>query len=165
MIKVFKDTKKRANEFAAYTAPDGTRYPRIPADLLEEVAEPTPPDEYLTAPENFYRTEQDNAPYVVYTRKSDEQIMAAAFAKFEQALTQHLDSVAQARRYDNRITCMVRAGFPGPFQAEGKAFAQWCDSCNAMAYLLMEQVQNGEIELPATTQELIDALPVMEWPA
>ncbi len=40
-------------------------------------------------------------------------------ADFDAALTAHLDATAQAKRYDNRITCMVRAGFPGPFQAEG----------------------------------------------
>lgn len=84
---------------------------------------------------------------------------------FDAALTAHLDGTAQQRRYDNRITCMVRAGFLGPFQAEAIAFATWCDACNAMAYDLMAEVQAGAISLPATTQELIDALPEMVWPS
>jgi hypothetical protein len=78
---IFKDTKKRANEFAPYTDADGTRYPRIPAELLEEVDDPVPPDEYLINPDYYYRTEQDDAPYVVYTRKSDKQIAEALLAK------------------------------------------------------------------------------------
>jgi hypothetical protein len=71
---IFKDTLKRANPYAPYTAPDGTRYPRIPMELLEEIQEPSPPEEYLTHPQRWYRNEQDDAPYVIYTRKSDEQI-------------------------------------------------------------------------------------------
>lgn len=85
-------------------------------------------------------------------------------ADFDAALTTHLDATAQARRYDNRITCMVRAGFPGPFQAEAIAFATWCDTCNATAYELMAEVQAGTRPLPATTQALIDSLPEMVWP-
>jgi hypothetical protein len=88
-----------------------------------------------------------------------------ALEDFDRALTAHLDATAQARRYDNRITCMVRAGFPGPFQAEGVAFATWCDTCNSVAYELMAEVQAGVRPLPETTQALIDMLPVMEWPA
>ena len=89
---------------------------------------------------------------------------APTVADFDAALTAHLDATAQARRYDNRITCMVRAGFPGPFQAEGQAFATWCDTCNAMAYTLLANVQVGTRPLPATTQALIDTLPPMVWP-
>ncbi len=86
------------------------------------------------------------------------------FADFDRALTDHLDKVAQARRYDNRITCMVRAGFAGPFQAEAVAFAQWADACNAQAYQLLAQVQAGTLALPQTTQAFIDLLPPMVWP-
>lgn len=86
-------------------------------------------------------------------------------ADFDAALTAHLDATAQSRRYDNRITCMVRAGFPGPYQAEGAAFATWCDTCNSIAYTLMAEVQAGTRPLPETTQALIDELPLMVWPA
>lgn len=86
-------------------------------------------------------------------------------ADFDKALTRHLDATAQSRRYDNRITCMVRAGFAGPFQAEATAFAIWADSCNALAYQLMAEVQAGTRELPTSTQALIDLLPPMVWPA
>jgi len=76
---IFKDTKKRANQFAPYTAPDGTKYSRVPMELLEEVVEPQPPEDYNE--DLYYRSEQDEAPYVVFTRKSDEQIAEQARAR------------------------------------------------------------------------------------
>lgn len=85
-------------------------------------------------------------------------------ADFDRALTEHLDKTAQARRYDNRITCMVRAGFAGPFQAEAVAFAQWADDCNALGYQWLAQVESGALALPKTTQEFIALLPPMVWP-
>lgn len=83
---------------------------------------------------------------------------------FDRALTAHLDATAQARRYDNRITCMVRAGFPGPFQAEGIAFATWCDTCNATAYHLLTLVQEGKAPPPPSIDAFIASLPLMVWP-
>ena len=83
---------------------------------------------------------------------------------FTNALTAHLDATAQQRRYDNRITCMLRAGFAGPFQVEAFAFATWADACNAMAYKLQAEVQAGTRPMPPSTQALIDVLPPMVWP-
>lgn len=83
---------------------------------------------------------------------------------FDRALTDHLDATARAKRYDNRISCAVRAGYPGPFQAEGAAFAAWMDACNAQAYALLAEVQAGTRPLPSSTQALIDLLPPMVWP-
>lgn len=91
MITVFKDTKKRANRFAQYTAPDGTRYPRIPAEMLEEVQEPAAPEDY--SDELYYRTEQDDAPYVLYTRKSDEQIAELMLAKAKAERQAEVDAI------------------------------------------------------------------------
>lgn len=90
---------------------------------------------------------------------------ALTVADFDAALTAHLDTTAQSRRYDNRITCAVRAGYSGPFQAEGQAFAAWMDACNAFAYTLLAEVQAGTRPLPDSTQALIDLLPPMVWPA
>ena len=72
MIPIWKETKLRCNPHARYTAPDGTKHVKVPTDLYEEIAEPAVPEDY--SPDTYYRTEQDEAPYVVYTRKSDEQI-------------------------------------------------------------------------------------------
>lgn len=89
---------------------------------------------------------------------------APTLEDFDAAMTAHLDSTARQRRYDNRITCMVRAGFPGPFQTEGIAFATWCDTCNAFAYSFMAEVVAGTQPMPATTDEFIGLLPPMVWP-
>jgi len=96
---------------------------------------------------------------------TQDQINAIYIARFDKALKDHLDATAQARRWDSRITLAVRAGYPNPWQQEAISFGTWMDSCNAFAYTLMAEVQAGTRPLPATTQELIDALPVMVWPA
>lgn len=100
--------------------------------------------------------------------KTAEELEAdkqALIAQYEQALVNHLDSVAQSKRYDNRISCSVRAGYPGPFQAEGQAFASWMDTCNATAYQWWAQIEAGTKPMFASTDEFIAALPVMVWPA
>lgn len=90
--------------------------------------------------------------------------LQTTIAAFDAALTAHLDNTAQQRRYDNRITCMVRAGFAGPFQAEGVAFATWCDTCNTTAYAMLAAVQAGTEPMPESPAAFIATLPAMVWP-
>jgi hypothetical protein len=78
------------------------------------------------------------------------------------ALDSHFDLVAQSRKYNNRYTCALRAGYAGPFQSEGRSFALWMDSCNAKAYLELDLVMSGRQEAP-TIDELIAGLPVIDW--
>lgn len=85
-------------------------------------------------------------------------------AEIVAAMESLFDTTAQARRYDNRITCALRAGYPGPFQAEGLAFATWMDTCNATAYQMLAQVQAGTMQMPATTADALALLPAMQWP-
>jgi hypothetical protein len=92
--------------------------------------------------------------------KSDAEIIADLVADLEK----HYDTTAQGRMYDNRLTCALRAGYPGPFQAEGFAFAIWMDSCNAYAYQVMQDVRDGQRDIPTGT-ELVAEIPVMAWPA
>lgn len=84
-------------------------------------------------------------------------------ANYEAGLDAHLDSVAKAHRYDNRITFSLRAGYSGPFQAEGIAFAQWMDEC----YVLSNQIKNaviaGEQEMPSI-EAFIAAMPEFVLP-
>lgn len=89
---------------------------------------------------------------------------APTIADFDAALTAHLDATAQARQYDNRITCALRAGYPGPFQAEGKAFAVWMDRQNAFAHQLLSEVQSGRTPQPKSVEEFILLLEPMVWP-
>jgi hypothetical protein len=75
---------------------------------------------------------------------------AAIEANITAELEHFFDSKAQERRYDNRITCAMRAGYPGPFLAECRAFAMWMDSCNVYAY-----ANPGS--------DLVARLPALEW--
>lgn len=88
---------------------------------------------------------------------------SALIASFDSALTEHLDSVANEKRYDNRITCALRAGYPGPFQAEGQAFASWMDTCNALAYQIMSDVQSGKRQPPDSVAAFLAEFPQMVW--
>ena len=85
-------------------------------------------------------------------------------ADYDAALTAHLDAVAQSRNYADRISCAVRAGYPGPFHAEGVAFATWMDTCNATGYQMLADFHAGLIP-QLTLAELIAALPEMTWPS
>jgi hypothetical protein len=90
--------------------------------------------------------------------------IAAQEAEYTMALEDHYDAVAQQKRYDNRYTCALRAGYAGPFQAEGIAFAVWMDNCNAMAYQILADVLNGVRPAP-TIEQLISELPTISWPS
>jgi len=93
-----------------------------------------------------------------------QQDAMAIQARLTGALNDHLNAVATQRSYDDRFTCSLRAGYQGPFQEEGKAFAAWMDECNMTAYQMMAEVKAGNRSVP-TEAELIAALPVIEWPA
>lgn len=92
----------------------------------------------------------------------------AIFAEYDNALTNHLDAVAFADKWGDqqrgaRIYCALRAGFPGPWQAKGVAFGTWMDTCNALAYKMLDDFEQGLIPQP-TIGEMIAALPPMVWP-
>jgi chromosome segregation ATPase len=92
------------------------------------------------------------------------QATQALIDSYTRALEAHYDATAQQRRYDNRYTCTVRAGYAGPFQAEGLAFAQWMDACNATAYQIMAAVQAGQRAMPASPAALVAEMPAIAWP-
>ena len=94
----------------------------------------------------------------------DPPIIPPTVDEIVAAMESLFDTTAQSRRYDNRITCALRAGYVGPFQAEGLAFATWMDAANASAYQLLAQVQAGTMAMPATTTEAMALLPPMVWP-
>jgi hypothetical protein len=86
-----------------------------------------------------------------------------SLADYDAALVAHLDAEARTHNYADRISAAVRAGYPGPFQQEGIAFATWMDTCNAIGYQMLADFQAGNIPQP-TVQEVLDALPEMVWP-
>lgn len=81
-----------------------------------------------------------------------------------QGMTDLFDTTAQSRHYDNRITCALRAGYPGPFHDEGVAFATWMDNCNAQGYAMLAQVQAGTMPMPAAVEAALALLDPMVWP-
>ena len=87
---IWKHNQRRCNPNAAYTDEQGTRYNQVPSHLYEEIADPAPPADY--SDDIYYRTEQDDAPYVVYTRKSDEQIQAVHWQKIKQTRDELTDN-------------------------------------------------------------------------
>ena len=92
---------------------------------------------------------------------------AMSEAEIERTLIAHLeahfDAVAHQRRYRDRYTCAVRAGYAGPFQSEGQAFAAWMDSCNALGYQIIAEVRAGVRAIPSP-DGLVAAMPAMVWP-
>ena len=88
---------------------------------------------------------------------------AQIIAEYEAALDAHLDSVAKSYRYNDRFSFALRAGFSGPYQAEGIAFATWMDTCNVQAFALLQEVLVGRTELP-TVEDFIAMLPVFSLP-
>lgn len=101
--------------------------------------------------ETYYPTDE--------TVETPEQTIA----NLTRVLDNHLDNVAKERLYNDRFTCALRAGYPGPFQEEALAFAQWMDECNFTGYSIIAQCKAGTRDIP-TAEELIDAMPEMVWP-
>lgn len=97
------------------------------------------------------------------TPEEQQAAVVALVDDYTATLTAYLDQVAQFKRYDNRVTCALRAGYPGPFQSEGIAFAEWMDNCNALGYTILAEVQAGTRPLP-TKSEFIALMPAMVWP-
>lgn len=83
-------------------------------------------------------------------------------AELTLALENYYDQVAQVKKYDNRLTCALRAGYAGPFQSEGIQFAIWMDTCNEAAYTIMDAVLAGNRGIP-TAEQLISELPTPPW--
>jgi len=73
----------------------------------------------------------------------------ATIAGIVAAMELLFDTTAQSKRYDNRITCALRAGM---------------DTCNATAYQMLAEVQAGTRQMPATSAEALSLLPEMVWP-
>lgn len=83
---------------------------------------------------------------------------------FQRAHDAHLNAAARARRYDSIHTAALRAAYPGPWHAEGLAFAQWMDACNVAGYALLAEVEAGIRPPPATVDVYIAELPDLVLP-
>lgn len=101
------------------------------------------------------KEEMDNPVLMPPTR---EQIIRM----YTGALEDHYDQKAGEKGYDNRFTCALRAGYPGPFQQEGIRFAQWMDNCNYLGYQTLALVENGHIPLPSV-EDFVESMPLFTW--
>ncbi len=84
---IFIHDGQRINIFAPVTLSDGTRYANLTNPDLRrsigviELPEPQPPEDY--SEETYYRTETAYEPYVIYTRKSEEQLKQVRDARIK----------------------------------------------------------------------------------
>jgi hypothetical protein len=81
----------------------------------------------------------------------------------ESAIETHMDQVAQAKRYDNRDSCRLYAGYQNPFQAEAIAYGQWVANCWLASNAAQADVLAGLRTIP-TPEEAVLELPEMVWP-
>lgn len=122
----------------------------------------TGPDEFMQVPEGFDVAKLERCRAEQWKESPFEE-QSAGVDDYIAAMDAMYDAKAKERRYFDRYTCSLRAGYPGPFQPEGLAFATWMDSCNIAGYQMLAAFQAGEIEQP-TVAELLASLPEMVWP-
>ena len=91
--------------------------------------------------------------------KTEEQLIL----EIQSAVASHLDIPAKEKLYDSVHTAALRAGFVGPFQAEGIAFATWMDACWIKCYELLAEVKAGTRPV-MTPKEVISELPTLVLP-
>ena len=87
-----------------------------------------------------------------------QEQMATIQAKVEE----HFNTVAQARSFDSRVSCMAYAGFVNPFQADSLAFGQWVAACWVLIYQAQADIAAGLRTIP-TPEEAVLELPLMVW--
>jgi hypothetical protein len=136
---MFIDINKRVvNIYAPYTNFEGTIFGNLtnPAvrELLGivEIPEPTPPEDYSS--DTYYRTEQEFEPYVVYTKKSDEQIKQIADAKV-QAQIDFLESSTMLPRVTREFMLLS-------FAAQAAAQTPPVDPMTSVAYKKLKELDD-----------------------
>lgn len=107
---------KRINIHAPFTTSEGVTYGNLTDPEVRnqvgviEVSEPIPPEDYSES--TYYRTEQDEAPYVIYTRKSDEQIAEVTLSKAKQERAQEVAGII--------VTTVTGRSFDGHEDAQNR---------------------------------------------
>lgn len=90
--------------------------------------------------------------------------LVPAIDDYKTAFDAHLDSVAQSKNYDNRITIATYAGSTNAgWAAEAQAFIEWRDAALASMFAQLAAVQAGGE--PPTVEQFVGALPSIEWPS
>ena len=93
----------------------------------------------------------------------DFYILTPTEEEYTLAVTNFMDAKAQERKYDSIHTAALRAAYPGPFQAEGVAYASWMDSVWISLYSKMGRVLQSQEPYPSI-DELLASLPPLVLP-
>lgn len=114
---MFIKDNKRFNIFAPASI-NGVLYPNFMNGKLREklgiteVSEPTPPEDFSV--ETYYVHQLDEAPFTLYTRKSDEQIAKLVQSKINQ------ESLAYLASTDWMVTRFAETGVEIPVEVKEK---------------------------------------------
>lgn len=107
--------------------------------------------------------EEEGAPVMLAAEPPGALPPVDLVAAYTAALDRFLDAQAQTRQYDNRVTCAMRAGYPGPYQAEGIAYGTWMDQCYQIETGVLNAVRAGTQPMP-TISEMLAMMPAFAWP-
>lgn len=90
--------------------------------------------------------------------------LVPAIDDYKAAFDAYLDSVAQSKSYDNRITIATYASSTNAvWAAEAQAFIEWRDAALASMFAQLAAVQAGG-DAP-TVEQFIASLPEIVWPS
>lgn len=98
-------------------------------------------------------------------KRQQVAIMTATQKGLTGAVQAHMDSVAQAKGYDNLLSAVTYAEEPAvpQFQVEGVVFRAWRSAVWEYCYVQLTAVLKGEREVP-TAEQLITELPQLVLP-
>ena len=110
--------------------------------------------------ENEYIFENDQ-----WTLKiSQEEYIANELKKYENAIQQYIDEVAQSRGYDNGYTCASYYGDKNrQYAKDARIFKDWRSDVWVYVNELLNSYQAGTLETIPSIEEVINNLPTIEW--
>ena len=98
---IWKATQLRCNPYAPYKDEQGTQYVRVPQELYEEIPDPARGNDEIE-----YTQEINEAPYIVITPKSQEQLARQQADKDKRNAEQHLASTDYLFNLDRHDTLL-----------------------------------------------------------
>ena len=100
---------------------------------------------------------------IITAEQKEAEAKQAEILSYKSAFDSHLDTVAQSKGYDNRISIGTYATSTNPvYVAEAQAFIEWRDNALKSMFEQLAAFENEGIH--PTIEEFIDNLPKIEWP-
>lgn len=110
---------------------------------------------------------------VLITREEADMIREAAkpqptqgqiIEAFTAQIQERLDAFARTRNYDGILSaCTYATSSVQKFSVEGQRAVDLRDQTWAAAYSILDEVLNGQREMPATLDDVEPDLPVLSW--